>query len=40
MSRGLPYGWWKRPELWALVVLYAVMGVVMAAWWLDLKAWW
>jgi hypothetical protein len=41
IRHGLPYGWWKSPDVWAaglsLLIFLAVMVFLFAAWFLDLK---
>ena len=43
-KRGLPYGWWKDPDVWAMVLASALImplaWAVLAAWLLDWKAFW
>lgn len=36
-ERGLPYGWWKNPDFWALVLGSIMVGGILA---LLLGAWW
>ena len=44
LRHGLPFGWWRDPDFWgtfATIVIFALLGLVLlAAWFLDLKAWW
>ncbi len=41
---GLPYGWWKDPVVWLSVVsliwLFAMLVVIVLAWFLDWKFPW
>lgn len=44
LRHGLPYGWWKNPDIWAgaivLFVLCPMTWLLLAAWFLDWKPWW
>lgn len=44
LRHGLPYGWWKNPDVWAggiCLLLFAVtMLGILAAWFLDWKPFW
>ena len=44
LRHGLPYGWWKNPDVWAgaivLFILCPMMWLLLAAWFLDWKPWW
>lgn len=43
IKRGLPYGWWKDPDTFAMIVWLAcsvILAVLILAWGVDWKAWW
>ena len=43
LRHGLPYGWWKSGDFWAGVITlmtFALLGLIIGAWFVDLKAWW
>lgn len=36
-KNGLPFGWWRNPDVWATafsVLTLAVVGVLLVDWWL------
>ena len=43
-KRGLRYGWWKDPDVWAGFLLVVILGffgaALLGAWFLDWKGWW
>ena len=43
LKNGLPYGWWKDPDTFAMVlwlVCCVLIAVLVLAWTYDWKGWW
>ena len=43
IKTGLPYGWWKNPDTFAMLVWLAccvALAVLVLAWGVDWKPWW